>query len=282
MNFIGHRKNWELLVREASLNRLPPAYLFYGTPGIGKKRVALAFVARLFGREIEGGVHPDFHLIEAEGETIKIEAIRSCQAKLQRAPLEALLKVVLIDEAGSLTRQAANSLLKVLEEPPRDTLFILITRSLFQILPTIRSRCRRLFFSAPPVLEMAAYLGPQWNLPPDKLRSMLEDVDGSAGLLSEILADEMAGAAQHLDRLFSGKSPSFSDTAAAAQELARKEIDLPLLLEVQKKRLFRRIVADSNFLGLDKIDRISEAQRDIEGNVNKALVLENLVMDLTS
>ena len=273
---------------------MPPAALFYGAPGIGKKRVALALVQWLFCRQagtddkrIEAKSHPDLQFIEPEGKTIKIETIRSCQEKLQRAPLEAPLKIVLIDSAESLTRQAANSLLKILEEPPRDTLFILITSSLFQILPTIRSRCRRLFFSPPPVDEMAETLAVSLNLPQAKLRDMLDDVDGSAGLVCELMGAEVADAVENLSRLFLGKPPSFSEASAVAQELTRKEIDIALLLEVQKKRLFRKMTASTcsktlSLFNLAKIDRISEAQRDVERNVNKTLVLENLMMDLHS
>ena len=206
---------------------------------------------------------------------------------MQRAPLEAPLKIVLIDSSESLTRQAANSLLKILEEPPRDTLFILITSSLFQILPTIRSRCRRLFFSPPPVDEMAETLAVSLNLPQAKLRDMLDDVDGSAGLVCELMGAEVADAVENLSRLFLGKPPSFSEASAMTEVFLRKEIDLGLLLEVQKKRLFRKMTASTcsktlSLFNLAKIDRISEAQRDVERNVNKTLVLENLMMDLHS
>ncbi|MBI2339716.1 MAG: DNA polymerase III subunit delta' [Deltaproteobacteria bacterium] len=281
MPFIGHQKNWELLLKDAAQNRLPPAYLFYGAPGIGKKKAALALVCRLFGREAGENTHPDLQFIQPDGNTIKIEAIRACQERLKLAPLEAPLKVVLIDEADSLTRQAANSLLKILEEPPHSTLFILITSSLFRILPTIRSRCRRLFFSTPPVEEMAETLAVSLNWPREKIREMLQYVDGSAGLMCELAGSEMAGAIENSGRLLTNASRSFTDIVQWGDELAKnREINMNLLLEVLKKRLFREMAVENKLSDLAKIDRISQAQRDLDGNVNKALVLENLMMEL--
>lgn len=270
--FIGHQTNWKRLTEEAKAGRLPAAYLFYGLPGIGKKLVATAFAQHLFGKSPAS--HPDFYLIEPDEKgTIKIDPLRNLKKNLMKAPLEAPLKVVLIDSAGDMTPQAANSLLKVLEEPPPLTLFILITQALYGILPTIRSRCRLLFFSSPPVKEMAAKLAPVWGISVEEAALLLAEVDGSAGLALRIREEGFAEVSGELNKILTQKK-SFSAISDIAQHLAQKEIDAGLILEILKKKLF---VGGHN---LDAIDKIKKAQEDLERNVNRTLVLENLLMDI--
>src|SRR3989338_1700863 len=129
--FVGHQTNWERLREEAGAGRLPATYLFYGTPGIGKKLVAQSyaqwFVCNAQKKpcetcppciHIRENRHPDFFLIVPDEKgSIKIDPLRDLKKKLVKAPLESPLKIVVIDPAGDMTPEAANSLLKVLEEP---------------------------------------------------------------------------------------------------------------------------------------------------------------------
>lgn len=86
--------------------------------------------------------HPDFIQIEPENDTIRIEQIRHIQEQVVFAPLEGKRRVVLIHDAEALGINAANALLKILEEPPEHNLFLLSASSTGTILPTILSRCQ--------------------------------------------------------------------------------------------------------------------------------------------
>lgn len=95
--------------------------------------------------------HPDFYLLTAEeaGKDIKIEQVKEMAKQAAFAPVLSEHKVCIIDDAGQMTAEAANSLLKLLEEPPPGWLFILITQQAERLLPTVLSRVVRLRFDAP-------------------------------------------------------------------------------------------------------------------------------------
>jgi DNA polymerase III subunit delta' len=137
------------------------AYLFSGIEGIGKCSTALSFAkalncgaheddfcdaCRSCGK-IERRVHPDFFYIEPDKNSIRIEQVRDLQKKIIFKPMEGAKKVVIIDQAEKLNLHAANCLLKTLEEPPDDTVIILVAHSAVTLLPTIVSRCQRIRFA---------------------------------------------------------------------------------------------------------------------------------------
>lgn len=137
------------------------AYLFTGPKGIGKRTVAEAFAGMLLCSETqetgacgkciccqmtENGSNPDFRIVEAEGNSIKIEDIRNIQSEIIVKPLYARRKVYLIIDADKMTVQAQNCLLKTLEEPPAYAVLILTTSNYNAILETIRSRTLKYSF----------------------------------------------------------------------------------------------------------------------------------------
>lgn len=132
------------------------AYLFYGPNGIGKKKMADAFIRALncshlpddfcgqcvSCKKIYKGNHPDIHWIVPDGKSVKIDQIRQLKKKVSLKPREALYQVFILDVTGMITAEAANSLLKVLEEPPPATVFILLSENPGSLPPTIVSRCQ--------------------------------------------------------------------------------------------------------------------------------------------
>jgi len=137
------------------------AYLFSGIEGIGKCSTAVAFAKALncgaregdfcdecrSCQKIERRVHPDFFFIEPDKNAIRIEQVRDLQKKIIFKPMEGKKKVVIIDQAEKLNLHAANCLLKTLEEPPDDTVIILVAHTAMTLLPTIVSRCQRIRFA---------------------------------------------------------------------------------------------------------------------------------------
>jgi DNA polymerase-3 subunit delta' len=140
--------------------RLHHAFIFSGPVGVGKMNTALTFAAQLLTAPSLFGAgdpeqtlarllrknHPDFLLLEPEDGSIRVEQVRELQKALAYSPLEAPWRVLLISEAQEMNMQAANAILKILEEPPPQTVFFLLVQNSLQLLPTIRSRCQEVRF----------------------------------------------------------------------------------------------------------------------------------------
>src|SRR3989442_14216114 len=142
-SFIGNRKIIERLRSKLREDRFPHGLIFSGPEGVGKHTCALMIAKSLnclkapsgefcdqcsSCRKIEAGTHPDVMTISVEDEAtqIKIAQIRQILGMLDLQPLEGRNKVFIIDPADSLNDEAANALLKGLEEPPENTFFLLI------------------------------------------------------------------------------------------------------------------------------------------------------------
>lgn len=277
--FIGHQIIWKNLTQIATENQLPSAFLFHGLAGIGKKKVALDFVEWLFKVPLNN--HPDFYFVEPQGQSISIDPLRTLRRDLERSSLLAPCKFVVIDDAHKLTAGAGNSLLKTLEEPPRDTHFILITSSLAQILPTIRSRCRPIYFNPPALNESVPFISKEWDINPIKARELLEITEGSLGLAQNLMSEGFEAAAEEFRTLLTDPKRNFHKITKLAQKWLDEELDLKVFLEMIKKRMYKKMVERGDVSRLHKLDFIHAAQKDIQRNVNKALVLENLMMNLT-
>lgn len=144
-------------------NHIAHAYLFSGPEGVGKKKTALAMSQYLNCEHADsesvcscdrcpsclqaaGGSHPDILLLEPDGNSIKIEQIRNLLAKVQLHNYESAYKVVILNDAHLMTEQAANCLLKTLEEPTDNTVFILVSAQAQNLPVTILSRCQQISF----------------------------------------------------------------------------------------------------------------------------------------
>ena len=148
---VGNKQIKEVLEKSILNGIRTHSYLFVGIQGIGKKMIATEFAEQILdiGQEnqLKSDNHPDFLLIEPDGNSIKIEQIRSLQKKIQEKPIISNHKVYIIDNADTMTQDAQNCLLKTLEEPPEFAKIILIGSSENSFLPTIKSRCMILSFN---------------------------------------------------------------------------------------------------------------------------------------
>lgn len=152
---VGHQRVVSLLERE--LDAPANAYLFVGAAAVGKATVARHFAAALLCptgdpscnvcRRALGGNHADLVPVLPEGRaTLGVEQVRSVVSQAAMSPVEGERKVFLFEEAGSMTEQAANALLKTLEEPTATTVFILVAESEDEFPSTVSSRCRTIHF----------------------------------------------------------------------------------------------------------------------------------------
>ncbi len=120
------------------------AYLLHGPPGVGKRAAALAFAGVMLGdpRRVASRAHPDLTVVEALGDMVRIDAIRALHHDLHMRPFEADRRVYLLFDAQLLGDDAADALLKDLEEPPSYATIVLVADQLGPIPETIRSRCQ--------------------------------------------------------------------------------------------------------------------------------------------
>jgi DNA polymerase-3 subunit delta' len=147
---------------EAALADPGHAYLLAGPPGSGKRRYAERFAAALLGSRLEritGGTHPDLFPLEPEGTGILVDQARALRRDLHMRPFEASRRVYLILDAHLLRDESANALLKSLEEPPQYGVFILVSDSAEQLLPTVTSRVQRVGFRRFTTAELEAVTG---------------------------------------------------------------------------------------------------------------------------
>ena len=120
------------------------AYLFHGPAGVGKRRAALAFAGELLGdaARVERKTHPDVYVLEPVGDQIRIDDIRVLRRDLHMRPFEADRRVYLLFSAETMNEDAADALLKDLEEPPPYVVVVLVADELGPLPETIRSRCQ--------------------------------------------------------------------------------------------------------------------------------------------
>ena len=134
---------------DAALSEGPAhAYLFHGPPGVGKRGAALGFAGELLGDlgRVERRAHPDLYVLGPLGDQIRIDAIRELRHDLHMRPFEADRRVYLVFGAHTLNEEAADALLKDLEEPPPYAVAVLVADDLGPLPDTIRSRCQLVSF----------------------------------------------------------------------------------------------------------------------------------------
>ena len=237
----GHAELLSGLERAAREGRPPQALLMVGPRGVGKRTVGLRVAQALLCmaeaaswpcgacracRLTADGAHPDLHRVESP---LRIEAARELQSALALAPAEGPWRVALLPEIESASIGAANSLLKLLEEPPRHAVLLLSAVAAEEVLPTIRSRARRVRLRAlaPPVATQALEQG--WGIDSAQASRLARWSGGCLGRALEIAADDDAVAARDawlssLERIL-GAGPA--ERLALAAALARDRDVLP-------------------------------------------------------
>lgn len=209
MNLIGHEDIRSRLLDLYKRKRLPGGLLLSGPQAVGKYALAKAFATYLLAgdqaepfnvpeshpvaRRIASGGHGDIMIIQkglnAEGKTardISVEETRNVIRFMQKTPLEGGWRIALIDSVDDLNRNAANALLKILEEPPSQAILILISHSPAKVLPTIRSRCQEAIFHPLSALQMRTYLKP-CDLNDQEIEEIIDLSEGRPGYALQLI-----------------------------------------------------------------------------------------------
>lgn len=238
----GHQKQIELLTKAIERGKLAHGYVFAGPEGVGKKTVAKFLAQRLLDQTTD--FHPDY--LEVSGDDgIKIETVRELTYKLSLKPYQAKNKVAVIDNAHDMTTEAANALLKVLEEPKAYNFIFLITSNANKLPKTILSRCQKINFG-----------------PVDLQREATEE---------SVIADE------YFETFMNSSS---ADRLIAAYEIAEREThEIKKILEAWIMKLETLLLENPQKALARKIYQLSTSRRYLEQNVNVKLLLTNLMLN---
>jgi len=241
------------LLRAALDDALAHAYLFHGPAGVGKRALAKAFAAELLGdpARVTRGTHPDLYVLEPLGDQIRIDAIRELRHDLHMRPFEADRRVYLIFGAHAMNEEAADALLKDLEEPPSYSVIVLVADELGSLPETIRSRCQPISFRRLSEKTVRAAIEAQApELPRDEATAIARVAAGRLDRAALLLDD--AAAKRRIERLRLARSvylaPDF-DAAAAAE----------LIVAGSRARAKQaREAAEAGLEGLELTDRETE------------------------
>lgn len=173
-DFRGNEKVVQTLRRALQGGRFPDSLIFAGRDGVGKRTLALMLAKSLnclkrngsfcgdctSCRKIEAGTHPDLLVVGLldEKHFLQIDQIREAREDVYYQPFEGRCRVIIFEEADRMKDEGANSMLKMLEEPPLSTKIILLTERFHALLPTIRSRCQVFSFFPVPLPQIRQYL----------------------------------------------------------------------------------------------------------------------------
>ena len=254
MTLIGHEKPWNHLCQAFYGRAFHPAWLITGERGIGKATFAYAVAREILcdgaekpgnvARQMAYGSYPNFLVLEGNSTTgekisceITVEEARKISTFLRSCATIPGWRVILVDAVDEMNPSAANTLLKVLEEPPAQTVFLLITHSIGHVLPTIRSRCYQL-----PLTPLNAQEVPV-NLPASLSPEVLVLAEGSLG---KALTLNQAGGIKLQDRVIYALEKALMGNWTPGQELSRlfekTAIGYRVILEVILACLYRLII----------------------------------------
>lgn len=299
---IGHEVIRKRLIERVRMGTLSQTNLFYGTPGIGKRMAACEIAQAIFCEKPEEapcrvcdacvqmarGTHPDFYqvgIVQAgeEGgtvsDTVRRENIDNMKKGMSRKPMQGNYQVAIIDEAHKLSAAAANTLLKMLEEPREHQIFFLITSRLHHVLMTIRSRAEKIYFTLNEPEKISRIVNAITDSGENhaNLETFARAFAGSPGKIAKVMPWDVDWD-QYVRDLISGATLTKAVNLAA--EIVEKEWDIELFLQMLSQSVFDnyRDGAVSRDAAVSAWERLSEASFRIERRVRKEFVLEKLFM----
>ena len=307
------------LMRAREHGRVASAYLFDGPSGVGKERTAIAFATDVVGADdahiaerIESGSHPDVRVFRPRDEgkrNIQVEVLRTEILPLaQFAPFEAASTFFIFPEADVsfpvFQPEAANALLKTLEEPRPNVHFILTSERPDSLLPTIRSRCQRVRFGRLPNAVLRDILQSE-GVPEDSIAPAIALSAGRAdvalALASDGAVDALTDLVMSVDDAVRGSGPGA--LVELAEQLARRDdLELALLtlqtfyrdlavtslglpaedlgFSARGQELQERAASTSSSAAAARVSLIHDCVRSMQRNANRQVALDSLLFGL--
>lgn len=320
-NILGHDWAVEMLHQHAARGEFRHAYLFSGAPGLGRRTLALRFAQALNCstpsapgipcgtcrdcKQIEGMRHPDINIIQAdsEGGTLKVDQVREVQRALSLKPYQVNYRVALFLRFHEANDNAANALLKTLEEAPAHAVLILTADNPEQLLPTILSRCEIIRLRPLPVTMIEADLIER-GVETERAR-LLAHISGGRPGYARTLVDDVTLLEKREERLndLQALLPaarvekfSYADKLAKDKDAMRQAI--LIWLSYWRDVLLRVAQANTVLVNIDRnmeieflatrldlptvrrvVRSLETALEKMERNVNSRLLAEVLLMD---
>jgi DNA polymerase-3 subunit delta' len=317
---IGH-DNIVIFLRTAIKNdKLTHAYIFDGQDGVGRKLAAMEFAKAINCKKnidnscekcsscvkINNNNHPDMKIIEPDGKSIKNKQIEEFQNDILLKPYESNKKIFIIESADTMTTSAQNRILKILEEPPKYGVIILITQNSYSLLPTIRSRCQTLKFNRISKEKIKRYLIEKHGINEEESRILASFSDCSLGKAlnlygSEEFKNRREMVIDIISEIINGDKLKLLDFTSFFQDNKENinEIldfftiwfrDMLLLIETSdEKYLFNSdkiidLQRHTSNLDYEKIPKavniVEETRKNIDANVNFDLCIETMLLNL--
>lgn len=313
----GQERAKRFLTQMMKRGQVPHALLFSGMAGIGKRAMALEMAKAMncldppgqdccdgcvSCRKITGGSHPDVLLVRSQGAFIKVDQIRELKERARFRPFEAKVRVVIIEDAQRLKDEAANAILKMLEEPPPQNVFALTVLEPQMLLPTIVSRCCHIRFQPLDDSSVARFLVEKGQFTESQADRWSALAGGSLERAGRIVEgrwiEHMQEVVSRLEKLCEAPMSEFFSTTGqwtkktedleedleciklvlGAWVLGRLHLPLVLPLERLGGRLMRQACEAPLETLFELQEEAEEALRRLRLNANKQLTLESLCL----
>jgi DNA polymerase-3 subunit delta' len=295
-----------IITGQLASGRVPHAYLFLGQDGVGRKKTALELAKTLncgqstgvprdncghciSCQKIERGLHPDVQIIDFafqarlenkdldKQRVIKIDTIRAVQRDISLKPTEGTWKIYCIDPAEKITLDAANCLLKTLEEPPAWTLIILLAKHKENLPATIVSRTQTVPFRPLAEKTIADYLIAQQAMDWTQALDIARLSEGSLGQALTLVTNRQSVQSSFWSRLKDTRLPA-AEILEESQARAKNAAAFLDELLAEAKRDFREAPERYRLC----VAALLQARAQLERNVNPQMILDVVLLDLNN
>lgn len=320
-HIFGHERQIKQLKRAVTARRIPHAYLFHGIRGVGKWTIARQYAKHLYCRQrgddacdscascrkIDHESHADVDFVEPEKGVIKLDQIRMIQHHARVSPLEGEKRLFIIDDADCLNEEAANALLKILEEPGAATMFVLVSARQYQLPQTVLSRCQKVAFSPLTRETIESYLRETGDYDREKAFLLAAQCGGSIGtalsmddaaflenknaLIGTLVAADCAhnlADLMKLTEIFGSTKETIMDRLAVLHGWYRDVLvygESGRTDDIINQDILETVASMAECLpryrAIKALNHVERAMDAIEKNVNKQLTLETMVFKLS-
>ncbi|KJJ84146.1 DNA polymerase III delta prime subunit [Candidatus Omnitrophus magneticus] len=318
-NIKGQNSARKFLENSVKTGRIANSYLFTGPSGVGKLFSAKRFLMAILCKEdmdiagtcavcsrVEKKIHPDILWVTPEkNKNIKIDEIRALKDRLSLKPFESVINAAIIEDAHMLRRESSNALLKILEEPPEGTIFILITNKKETLLPTIISRCIEVKFHPLPIDDAKNIIIHEAGVfvASEMAEFLAHFAEGSPGRAIEILKSEVLSRRGEILGMVEQMAPDEKYFYAGWKHESKDDIiedveifimylrDIAIAKEGMIKYVVDKSIVDSLWYkmferySIDKIymiiERLVALKKAVEGNINPKLAAQILPRELS-